>query len=92
MKYTVVIQWSDEDDCFVVLLPDFTDVMQPVTHGDTYELALQNAREALELLVESSLAEGKQLPEPKTFGQSFEMVPPRTLAEETAIAAGSDRS
>ncbi|NER36595.1 MAG: type II toxin-antitoxin system HicB family antitoxin [Oscillatoria sp. SIO1A7] len=50
MKYTVVIQWSDEDDCFVVLLPDFTDVMQP-THGDTYELALQNAREVLELLV-----------------------------------------
>ena len=47
--------------------------MQPVTHGDTYELALQNAREVLKLLVESSLAEGKQLPEPKTFGQSFEI-------------------
>ncbi|TAF05176.1 MAG: type II toxin-antitoxin system HicB family antitoxin, partial [Oscillatoriales cyanobacterium] len=30
MKYTVVIQWSEEDRCFVVFLPEFEDVMQPV--------------------------------------------------------------
>lgn len=65
MKYTIVIQWSDEDNCFVVFLPEFEDVMQPVTHGDSYEEAFKNAQEVLELLVESALEEGKPLPTPK---------------------------
>lgn len=73
MKYTVVIQWSNEDRCFVVILPEFTDVMQPVTHGDTYEEALKNATEVLELLIELSLSEGKPLPEPKILGQSLQV-------------------
>ena len=51
MKYSITIQWSDEDNCFVVFLPEFEDVMQPVTHGDTYEEALKNAQEVLELLI-----------------------------------------
>ncbi len=67
MKYTIVIQWSNEDDCFVVFLPEFEDVMQPVTHGETYQEAFNNAQEVLELLVESSLEEGKELPEHKQF-------------------------
>ncbi len=67
MKYAIIIQWSDEDDCYVVVLPEFQDVMQPVTHGDTYEEALQNAQEVLELLVESATEEGKPLPEPQKF-------------------------
>lgn len=44
--------------------------MQPVTHGETYEEALKNAQEVLELLSESSLAGNKSLPEPKRiFGK-----------------------
>lgn len=73
MKYTIVIHWSDEDQCFVVLLPEFQDVMQPVTHGDTYEEALKNAQEVLELLIETSLEESKPLPETKTLGQLFQV-------------------
>jgi antitoxin HicB len=73
MKYTVVVQWSEEDECFVVLLPEFTDVMQPVTHGDTYEEAMQNAHEVLELLIDSALQNGEPLPEPKTFGQTLQI-------------------
>ncbi|WNZ49136.1 type II toxin-antitoxin system HicB family antitoxin [Leptolyngbya boryana CZ1] len=52
MKSTIVIQWSDEDECYVVTLPEFKDVMQPVTHGESYEEALKNAQEVLELLTE----------------------------------------
>jgi predicted RNase H-like HicB family nuclease len=52
MKYTIVIQWSEADNCFVVFLPDFESVMQPVTHGDSYDEALQNAQEVLSLLTE----------------------------------------
>jgi len=73
MKYTIVIQWSDEDRCFVVLLPEFQDVMQPVTNGDTYEKAVKNAQEVLELMIEIYLEEGKPLPEPKTLGQSIQV-------------------
>ena len=73
MKYTIVIQWSDKDQCFVVFLPEFQDVMQPVTNGDTYEEAIKNAQEVLDLLIETSLEEGKPLPEPKTLGQSFQV-------------------
>ncbi|WP_017658902.1 type II toxin-antitoxin system HicB family antitoxin [Baaleninema simplex] len=70
MKYTITIQWSEPDDCFVVFLPDFEDVMQPVTHGDSYEDALKNAREVLEMLVESSRSEGKPLRVHLTFANT----------------------
>jgi antitoxin HicB len=64
--YTVIIQWSDEDKCFVVSLPEFCH-----THGDTYEEALKNAQEVLEMLIESSLADGQLLPEPRTLEKAF---------------------
>ena len=73
MKYTIVIQWSEEDQCYVVLLPEFEDVMQPCTHGDTYEEALKNAQEVLELLIETALEDGEPLPPTKTLGYSFQV-------------------
>lgn len=74
MKYTVVIQWSEGDRCFVVFLPEFEDVMQPVTHGDSYEEAIYNAQEILELLIESCQAEGKPLPATKKLERLFQAV------------------
>jgi antitoxin HicB len=68
-KYTIQLQWSNQDDCFVVFLPDFKDVMQPCTHGDTYEEALNNAQEVIELLTESAIKNGEPLPIPQTFQQ-----------------------
>ncbi|MDJ0729121.1 MAG: type II toxin-antitoxin system HicB family antitoxin [Crocosphaera sp.] len=65
MKYTIVIQWSEEDQCFVVFLSEFENVMQPVTHGETYQEAFNNAQEVLELLVDSAILDGQPLPEPK---------------------------
>jgi antitoxin HicB len=62
VKYTIVIQWSDKDNCFVVFLPEFETVMQPVTYGETYEEAFQNAQEVLALLTES---DEEPLPKPK---------------------------
>ncbi len=72
MKYTITIQWSDEDKCYVVSLPEFTNVYQPCTHGDTYEEAVKNAQEVLEMLIESSLENGEALPEPQTIGKSIQ--------------------
>jgi antitoxin HicB len=62
MKYTVVVQWAEEDRCFVVFLPEFEDVMQPCTHGDSYEEAITNAQEVIELLTETYREEGKPMP------------------------------
>ena len=73
MKYTIVIKWSEEDQCYVVLLPEFTNVMQPCTHGDTYEEAVKNAEEVLEMLIESSLEDGELLPEPQTLGKTIKV-------------------
>lgn len=74
MKYTIIIQWSEADKCYVVSLPEFTDIMQPCTHGETYEEALKNAQEVLEMLIESSLVDGETLPKPKTLGKSLKVV------------------
>lgn len=73
MKYTIIVQWSDEDQCYVVSLPEFENVFQPCTHGDTYEEAVKNAQEVLKMLIESALEDGEPLPEPKTWGQSFKV-------------------
>jgi antitoxin HicB len=64
-KYTVMIQWSNEDDCFVVSLPEWGEFCH--THGDTYEEALTNAQEVLEMLIEGAIADGETLPTPQTF-------------------------
>jgi len=67
-KYRVNIIWSDEDDCYLVELPEFaTEIQRYFTHGDTYQEALKNAQEAIELLVESYAEEGRKLPQPQTL-------------------------
>lgn len=63
--YTIVIQWSDENECFVVSLPEWGELCH--THGSSYEEALTNAEEVLELLIEPAIANGETLPEPKPF-------------------------
>lgn len=63
-RYSMLIQWSDEDDAFVVTLPEFP-VSQ--THGETYEEAVQRGHEVIELLIETYQAEGRPLPKPQTY-------------------------
>lgn len=68
--YSVIIQWSDEDQVFVVTLPEFGSCH---THGETYQEALKSAQEVLELLIETYHEDGKPLPQPITFGQSLQV-------------------
>lgn len=69
--YTVIIQWSNEDQCYVVSFPEWGEFCH--THGDTYQEAMQNAHEVLELLIDSAIQTGEPLPEPKTFGQRLQI-------------------
>lgn len=66
LKHSMVIVWSEEDQAYLVILPEWADrVMMPITHGDTYGEAVKNGEEALKLLVRETLREGKPLPPPK---------------------------
>lgn len=67
-NYTVIIQWSDKDNCFIASLPEWVEFCH--THGDTYAEALKNAEEVLELLIESAIEEGEILPEVRKFALS----------------------
>ena len=64
--YSMIIQWSDEDQVFVVSLPEFGPYSK--THGGTYEEAAKHGQEVLELLIETYHAEGWALPEPTKVG------------------------
>ncbi|HEY3321004.1 MAG TPA: type II toxin-antitoxin system HicB family antitoxin [Planctomycetota bacterium] len=59
IHYSMDIRWSEEDQAFLVKLPEFPDCQ---THGESYEEAVKNGREVLELLIETYLAEGRPLP------------------------------
>ena len=63
LKYQMIIQWSNEDNCFLVALPDFPGQYWR-SHGNTYEEAVVNGKEALESLIISYKADGEPLPQP----------------------------
>jgi antitoxin HicB len=63
LKYQMIIQWSEEDNCFLVAFPDFPG-QKWRTHGDTYEAAVANGTECLESLVIAYQETGEVLPEP----------------------------
>jgi predicted RNase H-like HicB family nuclease len=49
-KYSVLIQWSEEDQKYIASLPEWGPYAH--THGTSYEEAARNAEEVLELLLE----------------------------------------
>ena len=66
--YSMLIQWSDLDQVFVVTIPEFADrVMMPCTHGDTHEEAAQHGLEVIETFLEIWEEEGKSIPEPRAL-------------------------
>lgn len=69
-KYAMLIQWSDEDNVFVVSFPDFAN--SPHTHGSTYEEAAKNGEEVLQMLIEHYQEHGLALPEPITHSSEDE--------------------
>lgn len=75
LRYQMLIQWSDEDECFLVSLPDFPR-QQWRSHGDTYEEAVANGIEALESLAIAYQSTGEELPQPS--------IVTRTIVEEIA--------
>jgi antitoxin HicB len=65
LRYSMLIEWSDEDQVFVVSLPEWGYLVH--THGTTYEEALQRGKELIEGLVASRQESGEPLPRPRMF-------------------------
>lgn len=55
----MVLQWSDEDQCYVVTLPAWQNAR---THGATPEEAVRHAHEVLSLLIDSARRHGEPIP------------------------------
>ena len=67
LHYSMLIEWSEADQAYLVTLLEWAgQVVMPATHGSTYEEAVQHGQEVLEMLVDSALRDGEQLPQPKT--------------------------
>jgi predicted RNase H-like HicB family nuclease len=67
-RYSMIIQWSDEDKLFLVTIPEFSDlVVMPCTHGKTPEEAIHNGEEVIEMYLEAWQVEGETIPEPITL-------------------------
>jgi predicted RNase H-like HicB family nuclease len=60
--YSMIIQWSIEDEVYIVSFPEFGD--RAHTHGNTYTEAIGHGEEVLELLIEEYQSQGRTLPIP----------------------------
>ena len=65
LRYSMLIEWSEEDQVFVVSLPEWGDLVH--THGVTYEEAVQRGKELIEGLIACRQERGESLPRPRTF-------------------------
>ena len=61
-KYEIIMFWSEEDQAFVADVPELPGCM---AHGDSYESALANVREAIRLWMDTAKEFGHPIPEPK---------------------------
>ncbi|PZV10501.1 MAG: hypothetical protein DCF21_18285 [Leptolyngbya sp.] len=67
-RYSMVVQWSNEDQLFLVTIPEFSDrVLMPCTHGSTREEAIHNGEDVIEMYLEAWQADGEAIPKPRTL-------------------------
>lgn len=61
-RYELVIYWSQDDDCFVVEVPELPGCM---ADGKTYQEAVSNAETVIAEWIETARALGRTIPEPR---------------------------
>ncbi len=60
-KYEIILWWSAEDNCFVADVPELRGCM---AHGETYQTALEEAQNAIELWIATAREFGDEIPAP----------------------------
>lgn len=66
MKYPIAIEPGDEQHAFGVVVPDLPGCFSA---GDSLDQAIENAREAIELWLESVIDDGGAVPEPGSIAK-----------------------
>jgi predicted RNase H-like HicB family nuclease len=61
-KYEIIIYWSDQDGAFIADVPELPGCS---AHGDSQELALTSANEAIQLWLDTAREFGDPIPAPK---------------------------
>ena len=61
-KYELVIYWSNEDNAFIVEVPELPGCM---AYGATYQEAVANAERVIGEWVETATELGRPIPEPR---------------------------
>ena len=62
LRYELIIYWSDEDQAYVVEVPELAGCM---ADGSTYQEALANAEIVIREWIETARELGRSIPEPK---------------------------
>ncbi len=62
IHYSMIIQWDSRNDIFVVRVPELPGC---VTHGETYEKAVKQGKDAIESWLMAAMAENEPIPPPK---------------------------
>jgi predicted RNase H-like HicB family nuclease len=69
--YSMIIQWSDEDDVYIVMVPELPGC---ITHGATYEVAVQQGQDAIDSWIDAQRASGRPVPPPRIYPHIMEQV------------------
>lgn len=60
--YEIIIYWSNEDQAFLAEVPELSGCM---AHGNSYEEALRNVRDAMAFWLDVAREQGESIPVPK---------------------------
>lgn len=61
-KYELIIYWSDEDQRYLVEVPELPGCM---ADGETYQDAIKNAEAVISEWIETAQSAGREVPQPK---------------------------
>jgi predicted RNase H-like HicB family nuclease len=62
IKYELILYWSEEDQAFVVEVPELPGCM---ADGASYEQAVTNAQQVIEEWIETARKLGRPIPAPR---------------------------
>jgi predicted RNase H-like HicB family nuclease len=60
----MIIAWSEPDQSFVLRVPELVGC---TTHGDTYEEAVEQAKDVILAWIDGETAMGRPIPFPRTY-------------------------
>ena len=63
-KYSMVMSWSEEDQAYIVSVPELPGCM---ADGKTPTEAVENAETIIQEWIETALEDGEEIPEPHLF-------------------------